>query len=101
MKDYARKFYLSRAWRNTQSAYMNSQHYVCERCGSLARIVHHKQHITPGNVGNIMITLNWDNLEALCIECHNTEHGICEATTPQTIIAPGLRFTATGDIEVQ
>lgn len=73
-KDYAKGFYSSRAWKQTQAAYMESRHYVCERCGGMARIVHHICYITPGNIQNPEITLNWDNLEALCMECHNQEH---------------------------
>jgi hypothetical protein len=26
------------------------------------------------NVNDPTVTLNWDNLEALCIDCHNKEH---------------------------
>lgn len=73
-KDYARKFYSSAAWIKTQAAYMASQNYLCERCGDMACIVHHKKHITPQNIDDVNITLNWDNLEALCQDCHNKEH---------------------------
>ena len=73
-KDYARNFYNGRAWKSTQAAYMASQNYVCERCGNAARIVHHIKYINPGNIGNPEITLGWDNLEALCMDCHNQEH---------------------------
>jgi 5-methylcytosine-specific restriction endonuclease McrA len=92
-KDYALSFYRSRAWRDTQAAYMMSQHYLCERCGSVARIVHHIRYITPRNIHDPNITLSWDNLEALCIDCHNAEHmskgGAC---------AEGLRFNERGEI---
>ena len=73
-KDYAKGFYGSRAWKQTQAAYMESRHYVCERCGGMARIVHHIRYITPGNIQDPEITLNWANLEALCMDCHNQEH---------------------------
>lgn len=59
---------------------MMSQNYICERCGETARIVHHKIYITPKNINNPNITLDWNNLEALCIVCHNLEHksyGVC------------------------
>jgi 5-methylcytosine-specific restriction endonuclease McrA len=74
MKDYARSFYLSTAWKKTQAAYMQAQDYICERCGEPAKIVHHKKHITPSNINDTSITLAWDNLEALCQNCHNIEH---------------------------
>ena len=73
-KDYAKGFYNSRAWKRTQAAYMESRHYVCERCGGMARIVHHIKYITPVNISQPEIALDWDNLEALCIDCHNQEH---------------------------
>lgn len=81
MKEYASEFYQSKAWRKVRRAYMESQHYICERCGAPAVICHHKKHITPKNITNPEITLNFDNLEALCMDCHNKEHmsksGIC------------------------
>lgn len=66
-------------WRRLRNAYMQSQHYLCERCkknGKIvtADIVHHKEYITSENINDESITLNWDNLESLCIECHNKEH---------------------------
>ena len=73
-KDYAKSFYSSKRWKNTQAAYMASQNYICERCGNMARIVHHIKYITPNNIQDPNITLNWDNLEALCMDCHTREH---------------------------
>lgn len=74
MKEYAKKFYTSREWRITSRLYMSSIHYVCERCGGVAEICHHRKYITPGNINNPDITLNMDNLEGLCMDCHNKEH---------------------------
>lgn len=91
-KDYAKSFYHSKAWRDTQAAYMASQYYICERCGSVARIVHHKKHITPQNINDPCITLDWNNLEALCMDCHNAEH------IGGSICAKGLRFDKDGNI---
>lgn len=51
-----------------------SQHYLCERCGEPAKVVHHKHYLTKQNINNADIALNWDNLEALCQDCHNKEH---------------------------
>ena len=53
---------------------MQSQNYICERCGGLAVICHHKIWLNESNVDDPMMTYNWDNLEALCIDCHNKEH---------------------------
>lgn len=91
-KDYAIGFYHSKEWTNTQAAYMASRNYICERCGEPARIVHHKIYITPGNISDLNITLNWDNLEALCQTCHNQEHIRTSA------LAEGLAFDSSGNL---
>lgn len=68
------KFYQSRTWKKCRDAYMSSKYYICERCKNAATICHHKIHITSRNIDNPNITLSHDNLEALCLECHNKEH---------------------------
>ena len=79
MKDYARKLYSSKAWKNTRAAYAKSRRGLCERCLSAGlikpgEIVHHRRHITAANVDNPAITLSWDNLELVCRECHAEIH---------------------------
>lgn len=75
MKDYDnRDFYHSKAWRRVSTAYMTSKSYICERCGSPATICHHKTHLNGVNVRDPEIALSFDNLEALCQDCHNKEH---------------------------
>ena len=74
MREFAKDFYTSRAWRRCSQAYMTSQNYICERCGGVATICHHKKHLTPKNISDPNITLCWQNLEALCKECHAIEH---------------------------
>ena len=74
MKKWAEAFYLSKAWEHTREAYLKSQHNICERCGEPAKICHHRTWLTRDNINNPYITLCWDNLEALCQECHNKEH---------------------------
>jgi len=88
-------FYWTNKWRKTAALFMESKNGICERCGRLAHIVHHKEYITPENVSNPDITLNWDNLEALCSDCHNKEHNAGAS------IADGLMFDANGDIRKQ
>ena len=48
----------------------------CKRNGKLtpAQEVHHKIKLTPANVNNPEISLNWKNLEALCKDCHLNKH---------------------------
>ena len=79
MKEYAKDFYNSEAWRACRTSYAKSVGMLCERCLkkgliSPGDIVHHKIRIKPENINDPSVTLNWKNLELLCIECHNREH---------------------------
>lgn len=71
---FNQEFYDSKAWKKVSRLYMASRNYVCERCGGVAVICHHKQYLTPANINNPDITLSFDNLECLCKDCHNKEH---------------------------
>lgn len=78
MKSIDRTFYNSKAWKVCRAAYLK-QHSLCERClqkGEVtpAVIVHHKIHLNKQNVNDPSITLNFENLEALCLDCHNKHH---------------------------
>lgn len=73
-KEWAKAFYKSKQWQQCQQAYLKSQGYICERCGDVAVLVHHKHYLTPNNIGSPVYTTNWANLEALCQDCHNKEH---------------------------
>lgn len=90
--DYAKSFYTSKAWTACRKGYMQSQHYICERCEGAAMICHHKTYITPANIHEPNITLNWDNLESLCQTCHNLEHHL---TKP---CREGLAFDSNGNL---
>ena len=91
-KDYSDAFYHGRQWRTVRAAYLASVHYLCERCGSPAKIVHHKDYISPENIHDCSITLDWGNLEALCQDCHNKEHFESGST------AKGLKFDRDGNL---
>lgn len=80
MKDYAKTFYKSQAWKQTQAAYKKAAGGLCERCQKCGLIVpgvivHHRIHLTPDNIHDPDIALSWANLELLCRECHGKEHG--------------------------
>ena len=80
MKAWAESFYKSRAWQNCARAYAKSKGGLCERClrdgiVTAGVIVHHKIHITPDNIFDPNVALNWDNLEFVCRDCHAKEHG--------------------------
>ena len=68
------KFYKSSQWVKVRQAYFNYRFGLCERCGMPGKIVHHKKYISSSNIFNPEVTLNFDNLELLCLNCHNNEH---------------------------
>lgn len=80
-RDFAISFYRSKKWKDTQRAYMINNNYLCERCGQPAKIVHHKTFINPNNINDPNITLAWDNLQCVCMDCHAVLHGnaICSS----------------------
>ena len=72
-------FYKSWPWRRCRDGYLKSVGGLCERCLKIGLIVpadqvHHKIRLTLDNLNNTAVTLNWDNLEALCLDCHQKEH---------------------------
>ena len=69
-------FYWSKAWKRVSAAYMSSKSYICERCGAPAQICHHRKWLNGVNVHDPTVALSFDNLEALCVSCHNIEHGL-------------------------
>jgi len=78
-KEWAKSFYKSTAWLKTRESYISSVNGLCERCLAKDRytpghIVHHIEWLTPNNINDPMITLNHENLEYLCLTCHNQEH---------------------------
>lgn len=80
MKEYAKSFYKSQAWKNCRAAYFRKAGGLCEKCLSRGlyvpgEIVHHKTPITPDNINDPMVTLSFDNLELVCRSCHAEEHG--------------------------
>ena len=36
--------------------------------------MHHKVYLTPENIGDPTVTLDWSNLELVCRSCHDAEH---------------------------
>ena len=79
-KDFAQDFYKSKAWQHCRQAYAASAGNLCEECLrenkiTAGEIVHHKIHLTPDNINNPAVSLNWDNLELVCRSCHLKLHG--------------------------
>lgn len=79
MREFARAFYQSPAWKKCRVAYAKSRRGLCERCleRGIVRpgvIVHHLVHVTPENVGDPDVVLNWGNLQLVCRDCHAELH---------------------------
>ena len=74
-------FYTSHRWRKCRKAFLKSKGNLCENCLKKGIInpgskespleVHHKIQLTDDNINEPNITLNWENLEALCKVCHD------------------------------
>lgn len=67
-------FYKSETWKLTREIKIRSVNGRCERCGGVGQEVHHRQRVTVDNVEDTSISLNPNNLELLCRDCHNREH---------------------------
>lgn len=72
-----RSFFRSIEWKTFRFAYLR-QNSICNRCGQIATVVHHKPPYTldstviqEGFLGPLKFT---DRFEALCKECHYREH---------------------------
>lgn len=79
MKEFAKSFYFSTAWRACRKAYIQQVGGLCEMCLAKGlykpgRIVHHKIPLTPENITDENITLNQNNLMLVCYDCHREEH---------------------------
>ena len=77
-KSWAKWFYKSDAWQSCRRGYIAERKRIdggmCETCGErLGYIVHHKEALTPANIGDPNITLSHDNLVYVCKPCHDEE----------------------------
>lgn len=90
--DYAKSFYNSKKWKDLRLYICQSRHYTCEECGDYGDQVHHIIEITPNNINDPNITLNEDNLQLLCEECHNAKRRIDKD------LEDGLKFDEFGNL---
>lgn len=79
-KEFAKKFYKSKAWRACRRAYIDSRIEkdggLCEECHEEpGYIVHHKIILTAQNINNPDISLNHRHLAYVCKYCHDREEG--------------------------
>ena len=67
-----KEFYNSGEWKLLKDKKMQDEQYRCEDCHKLAMEVH---HIVPiQTIEGWELRLDYDNLAALCIQCHNKRH---------------------------
>lgn len=53
---------------------MASTGFLCEICGEVGEIVHHKIPLTEANMHNQRISLAIENLQLVCRSCHKRIH---------------------------
>lgn len=80
MRDFAKTFYRSQAWRDVREYCMHRDSFLCQDCLKEGRYtpaeeVHHIEPLTPENINSPSVSLNPDNLISLCRECHKKRHG--------------------------
>ena len=78
-QEFAKQFYSSKAWQDCRNSYAASKGHLCEDClkrglYTPGEIVHHIIQITPTNINNPEVVLNFDNLRLVCRDCHAEEH---------------------------
>jgi 5-methylcytosine-specific restriction endonuclease McrA len=93
-KEWAKQFYHSKAWLKVRKLVMIRDYYTCVHCGEAASIVHHIEELSPENINDPLISLNMDNLESVCHDCHNDIHDMCKTQSTQD----GFKFDSNGDI---
>ena len=87
-KPWARPFLHSKPWLTCRAGYIQERIRIdgglCEICRTnLGYIVHHKILLTPDNINDPDIALNWEHLSYECKACHDQHegHGVGSRTT--------------------
>ena len=86
------QFYQTKEWKKIRKLVIIKQGGICNRCSNPAYYVHHKIYLTDNNYLDPSISMSMDNLEGLCISCHNEEHN------PSNTTRQGLVFDKDGNI---
>ena len=92
--EWANAFYWSPEWRKCRKGFISYKRGLCERCLAKGLIVpgfhvHHKVYLTPENITDPRISLNWDNLELLCEKCHEDTHNARHTKTRMVVNKDG------------
>lgn len=106
-----KKFYNSKAWKDVRKTIWLKQNLLCNRChkpvyidglsdyipkeNRRTGIVHHKIYLNDTNIYDDNITLDENNLEGICKECHELEHH------QDVSIRKNYIFDAEGNIKIK
>ena|SRR5690625_1812278 len=85
--------YHTQKWRKLRKLKYGIEHGICEWCNAPGDIVDHIEEITEENANDPEITFNLDNLQLLCLSCHNKK-----TFKKHFSIREGLRFDETGQL---
>lgn len=94
-RDFAKKFYKSKAWKQIRELVFNEANGICEKCGEIGEEVHHIIWLTPININDYDIALGRDNLQLLCKNCHINIH------RQKTSTKDGLMFDENGQLIIK
>ena len=77
--DKIHQFYCSRSWRDLAYTLKVKANGKCYRCGEtlldFSKLIgHHKTELNENNINDIQVSLNPNNIEIICHDCHNKEH---------------------------
>lgn len=106
-REFAKKFYHSKAWELARNSIYQRDMGLCQKCLTEknetvpGEEVHHKIFLRPSNINDPNITLNPDNLILLCKDCHI---GIHKATTHKKrkrIVMNGTYINEEGQLQKQ
>ena len=87
------KFYNSLSWQKARDYKIASVGYLCEVCGGVGEIVHHKIPLTEANMQNPKISIGNENLQLVCRSCHKRIHDELDGKGRR------IRFDKDGNIE--
>lgn len=88
-KPWAKEFLHSKPWLSCRAGYIAERVRIdggmCEVCHEKpGYIVHHKILLTPENIRDPEIALNWEQLSYECKDCHDLHpgHGVNRSVLP-------------------
>lgn len=91
MRNLRQKAYQNTKWRKMRDTYMH-EHPICEECLKQGKVtpaedIHHKRSPFQKGEVNWNLLLDYNNLEAVCKDCHGRIHAKQQGhITPEEII---------------